>query len=292
MRAPPLTLHWADFEAFIDSSEIDTLASASESGLPFVNDLAVDDAFVYRTAARIVTASDDRLFLLLYPQSLHWPFQIDSELGVKGDPQHRRGAAARIAEKGFALLFGALRKSGRLDDALIMVSGDHGEFDYVDTLRVPRMRLGNFAEGVLSPIFFAKAPGGKADIRFPALAGNADRLVANTDIAPSIADILHARPSAGIAYSGHSLFAPVPRDRVVFSASTNAWRAWPKGAVAVSQDRARLLCDQRALCRRAIAKEPDLRWLGPASAADPLFRLALRDPAMRRALGKLYRNYY
>ena len=289
-----ITSAWLGFGGlgdFLKSGGLRQTIAAEQSNLPFISDLAVDDAFMYRAAVREILDADGRLFLILYPHGLHWPFQNESALPIPANATSRRARAAGIAEAGFGLLFDALRESGRLDDALVVVTGDHGEFDYGDTLRVPRMRLETFGEGVLSPIFFVKPPGGERGAGHAALAANRDRLVANTDIAPTIAGVLGARPAKD-GFAGQSLFSPIADDRVIFSSATNPWRAWPKSALAVSRGRERMLCDQRVLCRLERAEGPALHFERAAGPDDPLFAAALENRTMRRAMGAIYRGYY
>lgn len=286
------TMRWAGFEAFFAGARTDQMQSAQESGLPFVNDLGVDDHFVYRTAAQTIAEADGKLFLTLYPQSLHWPFQTASAFAIPEHIQNRRARAAYIAEAGFRLLFDALHKTGRLDDALIVITGDHGEFDYDSTLRMPRMRLNTFDEGILSPIFLVKAPSGLAVDDFATLSANSGRLVANIDIAPTFAALLGGKLANGLAYDGHSLFDPVPEDRIAYSTSTNDWRHWPTSAIAISRSDQRLTCEEARLCRLHTARNARLGPGRPAKTDDELFRIAADNPVLRRALGQIYRNHY
>ena len=286
------TMRWAGFEAFFGEAHTDQMLTAQESGLPFVNDLGVDDHFVYRAAAQTIAQADGKLFMTLYPQSLHWPFQTDSAFKIPDEIHDRRARATYIAEAGFRLLFDSLRKSGRLDDSLIVVTGDHGEFDYTSTLRMPRMRLNTFDEGILSPIFLVKAPGGMAAGDLGTLSANSARLVANIDLAPTLADMLGGKLAKGLAYDGHSLFEPIPMNRIAYSTSTNEWRHWTRTAIAVSRGNQRMTCDETRLCRLHAARNAHLSPGRAAKPSDDLFRIAASNPVMRQALGQIYRDYY
>lgn len=286
------TMQWAGFDAFFDDAQMDEIITAENSRLPFVNDLAVDDHFVYRTAAEAIEKADGKLFLTLYPQALHWPFQTDSTFGVPSHIKDRRGRAAYIAERGFRLLFDSLRKAGRLDDTLIIIAGDHGEFDYASTLKMPRMRMDTFDEGILSPIFLIKAPASLSARDFGTLTGNSGKLVANLDIAPTLADLLGGQLKEGLAYNGHSLLREIPDTRVTYSTSTNEWRHWTKAAIAVARGRDRMTCDKADLCRLSTAAGSKLTAGRAATPDDEFFRLALSNPVLRQALGQVYRDYY
>lgn len=286
------TMRWGAFETFFAGSHMDEVVTAEDSGLPFINDLAVDDHFVYKSAADRVAKADGKLFLTLYPQSLHWPFQAESIFGVPASIREKRARASYIAASGFRLLFDALRKSGRLDDALIIIAGDHGEFDYASTLRMPRMRMDTFDEGILSPIFLIKASSSMPGADIETLKANSGKLVANLDIAPTVADMLGGKLENGLSYAGYSLLRPVPSGRVAYSTSTNEWRRWTSAAIAVSRGQERMTCGKADLCRLSRADGTRLTYRRPATPDDDLFRLAAGNPVTRQALGQIYRNHY
>lgn len=286
------TMNWAGFDDFLSGGRLDRMVSSSDSGLPFVNDLAVDDHFVYQTAAQTIRDTPGKLFLTLYPQALHWPFQTQSAFAVPASITGRREQAAYIAEAGLAMMFDTLRATDRLDDALIVIVGDHGEFDFTAKLRAQRGRIATFEEGILSPIFLIKAPATMPARESGVLAANAQSLVANVDIAPTMADLLGGTLTHGQAYTGFSLLRPVPADRVVYSASTNQWRHWTKSAIAVSRGKERLTCDSVMLCRMHRSDKGQLVAMRPAGPGDGLFDLAAGNPILREGLAQIYRDYY
>lgn len=147
------TVQWAGFDDFLKHAGYDIMVTGDNSGLPFINDVAVDDAFAYRAASRIIDNAKGKLFLTLYPQSLHWPFQQHSAFDIPVEIQDRRSRATYVQEQGLRILFQALKQSQRLQDAAIVIVGDHGEFDYRGALRMSQMRLETFEGGILSPIF-------------------------------------------------------------------------------------------------------------------------------------------
>lgn len=286
------SMKWGGFEGFFANAPIDKVLTGDTSGQPFLSDVSVDDEFVYRNAANAIATSDGKLFLTLYPQALHWPFQTRSAFAIPAAIKDKRARAAYVAEAGFRLLFETLKRTDRLDDALIVIAGDHGEFDYSTTLRMPRMRMNSFEEGILSPIFLIKAPA-----RLPApdtatLAANSGKLVANLDIAPTIADLLGGELKPGLSYAGKSLLRPVPNDRVAYSTSTNEWRHWPQATIAVSRADERMTCEKARLCRLSTAQGPALTFSRQAGPDDMLFQFAAGNPILRQALGQIYRDHY
>lgn len=287
------SLDWAGFDRFFAGARFDDLMHAETFGRPFVNDLTIDDHFAFSAAAGLVSRHSGKLFVVLYANALHWPFQTESAAGVPDGIADRRSRAAHIQETGFALLFDALRRADRLDDALVVVVGDHGEFDFNARARVPIARVQTFEEGILSPIFLVKAPSGLPAAPLRNLRANAaDRLVAGFDLAPTVARLLGLTLAGGLRYEGVSLLDPVPPGRVVFSTATNEWRSWPKAAVAVSRGLERLTCEADELCQMQVETGGGMRRVRPAAPSDPLFLAALADPLMRSNIGKIYRDHF
>ncbi len=285
------SMHFAQFEEFFGSAGFDAMHTADNSGLPLVNDLAVDDFYMYDKAAQSARRDGD-LFMLLYPKSLHWPYQTKSAFDIPEEITDRRSRAAYIQEAGMAHLTASLRAAGRYDDAMIVIIGDHGEFDYGASHLLRQMRLTTFDGGILSPIMMVKPPRNYTRGKRASLVRNADRLVGSIDIAPTFASMFGMELAGGHTFGGHDLFADVPPGRVVYSTATNEWRRWPKTAIAVSRGHDRLICDTAHLCRRGVSKGGVIRGLQAADHDDGLFRRAMTEPGMRAALGQIHRAHY
>jgi phosphoglycerol transferase MdoB-like AlkP superfamily enzyme len=284
--------NFAGFDRFLSSSRFDQVVTAKTAGLPFVNDLGGDDYFAYQAAAKAIRNADGRLFLILYAYALHAPFQTTSQFPIPAAIEGRRARAAFIAESGFDTVFRSLRDSHRLDDAFIVVAGDHGEFDNSTRSWLPRSRVDTFDGGILSQVFFMKAPASLPENDRKTLDANAGKLVANLDVTPTIAQMLGVQPRAGLAYSGQSLLQAVPTDRVAYSTGTNEWRDWPRTAIAVSRGTERMTCNIADLCHLSEVDGLEQRFKGKAGPNDELFKLAVANPTLRQALGQIYRAHY
>jgi hypothetical protein len=285
------TLRWANFDSFFAGASLDVTMSAETFRLPFINDQTVDDAVAFRAVADLVASESGKLFLMLYTNSLHWPFQQTSVAPIPGGISDRRSRAAHIQETGFASLFEALRRSGRLDDALIIVIGDHGEFAFGRGAPQPFTRLETFESGVLSPLLLMRMPTHSPLDATEALAANAHRLVSGIDVAPSLADLLGLRLTNGLSYEGHSLFRPVPADRIAVSTSVAEWRSWRRAALAVARGEERMTCRTEDLCHLSRDDGRTLTRLRPAEPGDALFAAALAHPHLRAVLGKIHRDH-
>ncbi|MCB1474709.1 MAG: sulfatase-like hydrolase/transferase [Rhodobiaceae bacterium] len=294
------SLRWAHFDRYLENAGIDEIFDAGNAGHPLVNELGIDDYFTFEAAAGAIRESRDRLFLAIYPNGLHVPFQRQSRFPIPSTLEAPRQRATFVEEAGFEMLVHALKDVGRLDDALIIIIGDHGEVERGQMQADPpaklqsfvaAARLQSFSAGVLSPVFLMKVPSSVPADLARAAEGNAERLVSGVDIAPTLAHLLVTSLTGDLRYGGFSLFSPIPGDRIVVSLATNEWRAWPRSALALSRGRDRLLCDASNLCGNHIDMRGLLESHGPASPADPLMAVAMSDPTLRRVLGAIYRQH-
>ncbi|MCB1436118.1 MAG: sulfatase-like hydrolase/transferase [Rhodobiaceae bacterium] len=284
-------LDWANFDRFFSSAAIDFSHTAADSGLPLANDLSIDDHFVARKMADFITTrKEGPLFLVWYPNALHTPYQAESEIGIPAALTNRRARALYILESAYEVLFDALKAAGRYDDALILVTGDHGEDP--DS---PLARVDNYSEPVLRPIFMAKESTALSLRQRHALAANRTALVANADIAPTIADLLKARPPRSIAYGGHSLFGAIPPDRLSIAVSTNEWRSWPTSALSLARGRERFTCNSYQFCvYRDLASNSleNERTARPGSPWSAYFGEAGKYPIVRQIVSEIYHGGY
>lgn len=264
------------------------MVTADDTPEPFVNDLTVDDHFAYDRAARMIRQAEGKLFVMLYVNALHLPFQAESAFAIPSTITDRRSRAAYVTEAGFDLLFDTMRQAGRLDDALVIVTADHGEFSDSASVLKPSARLQTLDEPILSPIMAIKLPAGLAETYRTAMQENAALPVSNLDLAPTLSDLLGARLEGGLHYEGASLVRALPKGRTIVSSATSEWRQWPSTAIALSRGSERLTCDARQLCRRTDGAGRGARAAGPD---DPLFMQALANPVLRRNLAQIYRDH-
>lgn len=238
-------LQWLHLDRFLSAAHLDELSSAETSGQPLVNDLGIDDAFTVERFERMIETAEGQVFAVVFLNALHVPFQTESRLPVAAGLRDRHSRAIAITESAHQRLFDALKRAGRYEAALIASIGDHGELPgHDDTPRATIPRLENVTDWVLRPLFLLKPPCSLPGAMAEALHGNADSLIANVDIAPTLAHLLGATLSDGLAYTGHSLFEPIPAERVAIATSANEWRPWHGAAVALARGRERLTCDR------------------------------------------------
>ena len=289
------TLQWANFDKFFSTAKIDELFTAESSGLPYINDLTVDDIVPTMRLAERITQTDGPIFAVLYTNALHLPFQAVSHVDIPATLADRKSRALYIMETEHKILFDALTASQRYDDALIVTVGDHGERlnnPLSNKWTVPRLE--NYSEPILRPLFLIKPPRDLPAEMSEALRCNADALIANMDIAPSLADMLGVSLVDGLTYEGYSLFREIPSDRLAIAISTNEWRSWSRGAVAVMRGQGRLVCDSHDLCQYFDAADVGNSSSPQTDEArrDALMVEALRIPFVRESIAKIYRERF
>jgi hypothetical protein len=281
-------LGWAGFSAFFDGARIDQVFSAETAGRPYVNDLAIDDIVPARELAARLQAAEGPVLAVLYSNALHVPFQRDSECGIPHTITRRRDRATYIVEEIHRVLFDALKTSGRYDPALIITLGDHGEtLGNVDNVVEQHMaRTTDLHDCIVRPLFLVKPPHDLPTEAARALRVNHDRLVANLDVAPTIARILGAEPADGLSYAGHSLFEEIPADRVAYLLNTNEWRFWSRGAVGVFRSGSRIFVDylNDELCRYVPGEGASYQ------EREELLASACSIPLIQRSISRIYRD--
>ena len=290
------TLHWANFKQFFDGAAIDYLFSADKSGYPLINDLAIDDSVMFDKISAFISAANSDIFAVIYSNAMHLRYQVTSKIAIPAELTDRRSRALYILEHGYRELFDTLRKTGRLDNALIFILGDHGEFDYKLPGNSGHVRVEEYSPEILKSIYMVKLP---AD--WPARLGRtiqanaADKLVANLDVAPTIADMLGLSLKQNLRYVGYSMLKPIPGGRISIATSTNDWRNWPRTAIAVARGHDRLVCNVRHSCifrqNPAFAGEHD-RQRGSRAVENALMRIVLSDPILERNVSQIVRQHY
>lgn len=283
-------LKWLNVDRFLSAAPIDELYSAETSGRPIINDLGIDDAFTVRRFEAMLDKEQGPVFAVIFLNALHVPFQADSAFPLDAGLRDRRARALTVTEQAHRHLFEVLRRSGRFDDALIFSIGDHGELPGLqDHPQATIPRLENLNDWVLRPLFLLKPPRGLPPEMAAALNRNVESLIANVDIAPSLAHLLGATLSDGLTYTGHSLFEPIPADRVAVATNANEWRPWDGRAVALARGRERLICDRYDFLRYESGDPLDPGAASPGRKE--LMDTAMQIATVRQNIAHIYREH-
>jgi arylsulfatase A-like enzyme len=234
-------LRWASLSDFLLNQPIDTLVAREQTDHPPVNDMGIDDFHIVESIESwLASHPHDPLFLVWNTNALHVPFQAESEfVDLSAVPGGRYEKAQYLIDTAFARVFAALERAGRMDEALIINTADHGE-DPEPAHALPR--INSYYEEYIRIPLWVKLPralrGGAAEA---ALRRRVHTPVANIDIVPTLAALWGTRAlptdkrfsaecevdKGHIPWSGESLMSKKPTsDRVLVILSTNDTRRW------------------------------------------------------------------
>lgn len=286
-------LTWANLENLLDFPVQDGILSPQLADLPYVNDLGCDDYLVAQRLHDHILATTDPLCIVVYFHGLHLPFQKDSVCDIPPVITDRRRRASHVTEASHALVFEALRRTGRYDDTLIISVGDHGEAFGVDPLdRSSRQsRLTRLSATVTRPMFVVKPPRMLDLVGLARLRANATQLVSLLDVAPTVASMLAVELKPDLRHAGYDLCGRVvPDERVHYTLTVTDWRSWPLSAVMIAQGQHRVCIDYQS--REALCCDGKGQGLPAAAAAqtDALLRTALAVPLVQRAITRVFRD--
>jgi hypothetical protein len=234
---------WDGFDDFYRPARIETYVTGNNlpSPLPKVNDTGIDDMEIADRVADYVRhlRTDERCFLVINSNALHVPFQTTSKIPLPNTLARADQKAAFILESYYGRIFAALEHAGRLADSLMIVTSDHGDMDVKRHRSVDR--VGDHYDEVITVPFYVHLPVQTAPQVRERMALNAEKTVANLDIAPTLAEIFGYGPPPGLDYAGFSLFSIVPSDRIVYCLTSNEWKQWSRPAFSLSQGTERFI---------------------------------------------------
>lgn len=290
-------MEWANLSTFLADAPIDSFLSASSLNLPLINDLSGDDIIAMKKLVKFIDESDgnEDLFIVTYSHAMHAPFQAQSIIEFPPGLTDRRSRALYVLETEHRMLFDALRAAGRFDDALIILTADHGRRVRPKQRQFIVPRVLAYDEETLRVPLLIKAPANLPATLAAALRANTAALVSNLDIAPTIADLLGARLQGGLIYGGHSLLGEVPPNRLSVATSTNEWRSWPRTAIALARKNDRFVCNQDALCEyHSAVPAEEARMSHAQRAAKHLqyMREALEIPIIAQNISAIYHAHF
>lgn len=240
-------LRWASLWDFLLKEPIDYKLSIDVSGFKVVHDMGSDDLETMEATRKLIlgTPADQPLFLFINTNALHAPFQDHSEwMNLEQIPGTRYEKALALIDSVFEGVFRTLEQSGRYDDALVFITGDHGD---TPEPAHKQARVASFYQEIAQMPLLMKLPK-----HFPAqqrqlLLQNRHQLRQNIDITPTIADYL-GLAAAHQQWLGQSLLRPSDTNQIAVMLNTNTFRKWDKEGFALAQGQWRFMCDPNG-CR-------------------------------------------
>jgi hypothetical protein len=220
---------------FLKDTGLGVWKTAPEFGTGAVNDSGIEDSVIVDAAVAFIESvpADRPLFLAVQFNATHWPCwapALRNRPGDQGDSPNaerllRCTEATRYVDAQQARIWEALGKRGRLEEALLFGTSDHGEsFDGARPLRPV-----NYYDAVLTVPLWVHLPKSFAAAE-PALArqllDNRTAPVNNIDLYPTLLDVWGSWPlppdPARPALQGTSLLRPIAADRVTVATSCSA----------------------------------------------------------------------
>jgi glucan phosphoethanolaminetransferase (alkaline phosphatase superfamily) len=222
----PITRYWCRFDQFFFGSELDIGISREQLGAPIYKDLAADEMILANRFEQLLTETpiNERLMGVYYAHSMHAPFQVDSPLiDFVPEKKTRYEKALFVLDRAYEKIFGALKKSGRLEKTVVIFTSDHGEPDapihsiqrlfsyYRETLRIPMM------------IYIPQSLREQHPEWVAGLRANESKTVSNLEVVPTVMDLLGAGSEISTyGMEGRSLLQPLPEQRPIVSLSSNS----------------------------------------------------------------------
>ena len=220
------SLEWYRFDRFYKNEKVDQLWCKETSGKPFFNDLGVDDKYTIEHVNSLIRKKSDKPFFgIVQLNATHYPYNVPKEFQKwSGSIQDEYDNAILYQDFVIGKLFSQLKKSGKLDNTVIIFTSDHGEsvkdhhnIGHVDSY---------YAETISIPLLLYMPNGIAAHLDRKVLRENNTKTTSNIDIAPTVISLLGLTENKKIGelmknYSGYSLFCEIPKNRSLITMNNN-----------------------------------------------------------------------
>jgi glucan phosphoethanolaminetransferase (alkaline phosphatase superfamily) len=220
------SLEWYRFDRFYKNEKVDQLWCKETSGMPFFNDLGVDDKYTIAHVNSLIRKKSEKPFFgIVQLNSTHYPYNVPKEF-VKwsGSFQDEYDNAILYQDYVISKLFSQLKKSGKLENTVIIFTSDHGEslkdhnnIGHVDSY---------YAETISVPLMLYLPKGIATHLDRKMLRENSSKTTSNIDVAPTVISLLGLTDNKEVGallknYSGYSLFTKIPKDRALITMNNN-----------------------------------------------------------------------
>ena len=220
------TLKWYKFNQFYKKEKLDYWWNKDNSGLPYYNDLGVNDENTISELTKTISKCSPKSFFgVVQLNATHFPYKVPKKHQKwKETYSDTYNNAIRYQDELIGKFLNHLKKEDLLRNTVILFVSDHGESllehkgighiesNYTETISIPLMAY--FPKGILS----------KNDEK--TMRKNLKELTSNIDIAPTIIDLLGLENHPEIQhyaknFSGYSLLKSIPENRSVISLNNN-----------------------------------------------------------------------
>jgi len=231
-------MEWYHFDRFYKNEKLDFKWNAETSKQPFFNDLGIDDAFTIRQLNRQFL-SKKPFFGVVQLNATHYPYKVpEKAVKWKGRFEDEYNNAIRYQDSLLGSVFDQLRKTGKIQNTVIVFTSDHGEslkdhnnIGHVDSY---------YAEAISIPLIVYIPRELQRGLNMSDFRNNRERTVSNIDIAPTLVELLgmkdqFQRKNLYENYSGYSLFSQIPDDRTIITMNNNQVARFKVGLSVIGQ---------------------------------------------------------
>lgn len=236
------SMQWYRFYNFYKKNKPDYFWSKETSGKPFFNDLGIDDKYTVNHLCQKIKSikNKNHFFGVMQLNSTHYPYNVPKQYQRWNNTfSDSYDNAVLYQDAVLKDLFTTLKEQGKLENTVIFFVSDHaeslkdhsniGHVDsyYKETISIPLM--------VYLPEQISKSFNLKQFLK------NKSKNCANTDIAPTIYEMLeikksHKNKAIEKNFSGHSLFSNFPKDREIITMNNNSLARFKIGVSLIKED--------------------------------------------------------
>ncbi|MBM9578816.1 sulfatase-like hydrolase/transferase [Leptospira sp. 201903070] len=224
------SFRWNNFSGFFKNAGIDFLWNKEISGYSVFNDIGIDDRKTveeFQLHVKDLKKKKRNFAGVLHLNTNHFPYIIPEEsivFPIGKDAYAPYDNSVHYLDELLRNVFQFLQQEELTKNTLVIFTSDHGEgifeHDYIGHIE------SNHIETVAIPMVFFVPDSLKKTVPIDRLKKNAERNVSNTDLIPTVADILEVSNQPEVKgylskLEGRSLFSNLPDDRRIFIANNN-----------------------------------------------------------------------
>jgi len=220
------SMQWYRFDRFYKNEKLSHRWSKETSGKPFFNDLGIDDKYTIAHVNKLISQKNDQPFFgIVQMNATHYPYKVPKGFRRwKGKFIDEYDNSILYQDHVIGKLFDQLKKSGKLENTIVVFTSDHGEsikdhnnIGHVDSY---------YIETISVPLMFYIPKSITKNLNVKTLKENLTKNTSNIDIAPTIVEILGLNKKKELKYilrnfTGYSLFKPIPVNRAIITMNNN-----------------------------------------------------------------------
>lgn len=220
------TLKWYRFDEFYKKEKLDVWWNKDNSGLPYFNDLGVNDKFTIQKLNKTIGKfKNEPFFGVVQLNTTHYPYEVPQKYNKWNNSfRDTYDNAIRYQDALIATFFEQLKAKGLMKNTIVLFVSDHGE-SLMEHRNIGHVES-NYTETISIPLIAYIPPGIISEKENKIIRKNSRQLTSNIDIAPTIMDLLELENEPILKpfkanYTGYSLLKSIPENRTVISLNNN-----------------------------------------------------------------------